>query len=187
MSTALVPEREHKPGEPYDEPIVLAALLELALAGGSPTRAARRLKERGTPVSRQVLQKWLDTRAEQYAQIRDEQARAIQARIAVEHEDLAIQAAGVTRKLLARLDEEASDIPIRDVAGAARNAGTIAGISTDKQMLTRERPLPLSQPPRAVAELERSLVSLGVAVIVEPGTLAHVEVPDAEVVEENSG
>jgi len=36
-------------------PTKTAALMELALAGGSATQAARRLRERGTPVHKQTL------------------------------------------------------------------------------------------------------------------------------------
>jgi len=93
---------------------------------------------------------------------------------------LAIQAAGVTRKLLARLDAEADSIPARDLAGAARNAGTIAGISTDKQMLTRERPLPRPEPQRTLDEMIRSLTALGVLREIEPGP--RVVDAEAEVV-----
>ena len=139
--------------------------MELA-AGGSAAQAARRMRERGTPVAKQTLQRWKGS--EQYARIRDQQALAVQKVIAREMEDTAIQAAGVTRKLLARLDAEAADIPLRDVAGAARNAGTIAGISTQNQMFTRERPLPARAEPRTIEEIERALVALGVAKIVEP-------------------
>lgn len=134
MSTVALATRSGR-GHEYSEAARLAALMELALCGGSPTRASRRLKERGTPVPRRTLSKWLGT--EEYAQVRDEQALQVQKEIAREHEDIAIRAAGVTRKLLTRMDKEADEIPVRDLAGAARNAGTIAGISTDKQMLTR--------------------------------------------------
>jgi hypothetical protein len=75
-----------------------------------------------------------------------------------------VQAAGVTRKLLTRLEKEAPDLPLRDVAGAAGNTGTIAGISTDKQMLTRERPLPRAAPERDIKEIIASLIAMKVLV-----------------------
>jgi hypothetical protein len=62
--------------------------------------------------------------------------------IAREHEHVDIQAAGVTRKLLARLDSEANVLAISDMAGAARNAGTIGGIAADIVIMARERPAP---------------------------------------------
>jgi hypothetical protein len=165
MNTSLTTKRNGR-GREYDAPTKTAALMELALAGGSATQAARRLRERGTPVNKSTLERW--KHSDDYARIRDEQARAVQARIAVEHEDLALKAAGVTRKLLERLDSEVADLPLRDVPGAARNTGTIAGISTDKQMLTRERPLPAPAPSRDYQEIIRALIGMRV-VTIEPG------------------
>jgi len=69
-------ERRNDRGREYDAATRTAALMELALAGGSATQAARRLRERGTPVAKGTLQRWKES--EQYAQIRDEQALEVQ-------------------------------------------------------------------------------------------------------------
>lgn len=172
-------------GQAHDATTKTAALMELALAGGSATRAARRLKERGTPVPKRTLELWRGTA--EYAEVRDHQALEVQKEIAREHEDLAIQAAGVTRRLLSRLDKEADDLPLRDVPGAARNTGTIAGISTDKQMLTRERPLPTRAPDRDIQEIFRALKAISPNLVVgddEPPRA--LDLPDVEVIEDTA-
>ena len=98
------------PGQEIQNPV---AAREYALVPGEAWRAlgapscplssAEREQARKNlvyTVAKQTLQRWKDT--PEYAQLRDEQALEVQREIAREHEDLAIQAAGVTRKLLAQ-------------------------------------------------------------------------------------
>jgi len=181
--TSLTRRRER--GQRHTEEEIEAGLTEVALSAGSTTLASQRLAERGIDISRSVLEQWKNRRqVERYARIRDQQAAAIQRRVAAQHEDLAQRAVAVAEKTLDRVEEELPNIPARDLPGALRNIATTAGISSDKLMVLREKPLSPSGPPRDVAEVVHSLEALGVAKWVEPGA---IDVPDADVVEEPGG
>lgn len=165
----------------YDEATITQALMVMALEGGSPTKAARRLKEQGMTIPRQTLSKWLTTKSDQYADVRDNEAASIQRRAAVDWEDFHRQVLDVEKETLERVKKELPNIPARDLPGALRNVVTSGGIAADKLMLLRERPLPRPAPSRSVEELVRGLISLGVAKVDEPATIT-----DAEVIEQPS-
>jgi hypothetical protein len=167
----------------YDEETIETALTVTALCGGNTRHAVRRLKEQGIDVPSSTLAAWKDRQhAARYAVIRDERAAEIQRRVAVAQEDVALKAAQITSKLLDRLDKEALEIPIRDLAGAVRNVATTGGIGSDKLMTLRERPLPAPTAGRDVAEILRALTAMGV--VQEIGNTPAPAITDAEVVEE---
>lgn len=182
---ALVARPKPDHHEPYDEDVATAALTELALCGGSGTRAVRRLKEKGIEVARTTLVEWRDdTRSEEYAAIRDETAARVQRIIAAEHEDLAIKGAELTRELLTRTKERIGEIPDRDLPGALRNAATATAISTDKALMARERPVVMPPASRNLDEVVKGLEALGV--LKQIGPPAPVIEGDAVVVGEPS-
>src|ERR1700733_8786991 len=169
-------------GEPHTEDVVNAALMELALAGGSAKRAEARLHEKGIEVPRQTLERWRDdVHAVRYIETRDDRAAQVQRVIAAEHEDLAIQGAQLTRELIQRTKERIAEIPDRDLPGALRNAATSAAISTDKALMARERPVAMPAASRSVDELMAALIGVGVAQKVEAGQQQPaIDVADAE-------
>lgn len=162
---------------------VTMALQQLAAEGGSTFRAARELKAQGVHVDRHTLQRWRDSsHCEQYLTIRDALQGAEQRRLAARHEDLARKGADVTEALWGRLEGEVTELPSRDVPGALRNAATALGISTDKILTTRERPVVMPAG-RSFEEIEKSLIAMGVLVRDQPEAPA-LDVPDAEVIED---
>jgi hypothetical protein len=179
--TATSLTRPPERGQRHTEEEIEAGLTEVALSAGSTTLASQRLAERGVDISRKVLEQWKNRRhTDRYARIREQQAAAIQRRVAAQHEDLAQRSVAVALKALERVEQELPNIPPRDLPGALRNIATTAGISSDKLMLLRERPLPVAPPQRSTEELIRALEGMGVAKWVEPAALT--EIPDAEVV-----
>jgi hypothetical protein len=180
-ATSLTRPREH--GQCHTEEEIEVGLTEVALSAGSTTLASQRLAERGINISRSTLEQWKNRRhVDRHAWIRDEQAAAIQRRVAAQHEDLAQRSVAVAIKALERLEDELPNIPPRDLPGALRNIATTAGISSDKLMLLRERPLPVAPPERSLEQLVRSLEALGVVQRVQVAT--STEIPDAEVVDD---
>ena len=180
-ATSLTRPRER--GQRHTEEEIEAGLTEVALSAGSVTLASQRLAERGIDISRKVLEQWKNRRhADRYARIREQQAAAIQRRVAAQHEDLAQRSVAVAIEALERLKQELPNIPARDLPGALRNIATTAGISSDKLMLLRERPLPVAPPQRSTGELIRALEAMGAAKWVD--LTAPTEIPDAEVVDD---
>lgn len=160
----------------WGEETVLTALQLVAAEGGSTYRAARRLKEQGVDVPRSTIRRWRDhSHAEKYLDIRDEHQGKLQRIMAARHEDLVTKGADVTEKLWARLGKEAGEIPARDLPGAVRNAATALGISTDKVLTTRERPVVMPAASRSFGEIVNALVGLGVAKVDPPVDATVVE------------
>lgn len=161
--------RSHRPGEPYDEAQIELGLTTLALQDGSATRAARQLEEMGTPIPKATLEMWREgARSAQYAEIRDKQAPAIQRQVAALHEDFSRKAMAVADEALDHVKGTLHELPAKEAAGALRNIVPSAGISTDKLMIARERPLVHSKAERPVEEIVAALVALGVVREVEP-------------------
>jgi hypothetical protein len=175
------------------------ALQTLAAEGGSIFRAVRALAEEHVSVSEPTLYRWRDrTHAEEYLTIRDTLQGAEQRRLAARQEDLSRKGADVTEKLWKRLEDEIDELPARDLPGAVRNAATALGISTDKVLATRERPVAMPAENRDIGEIVRKLVGMKVASLAPPleapdATTASIrprqleptiEVTDADVVEE---
>jgi hypothetical protein len=128
--------------------VVKIALTEAAMVQGNCGLAAKRMLEtHGVSVARSTIENWMhNTRADEYQTIRDDLAGPIQRKIAVEHEDNAIEASRINRKLWARLDKSIDQIPERDLAGAVRNTTVAMGVSTDKALTARERRVMMKTP-----------------------------------------
>jgi hypothetical protein len=164
----------------YDLEEVERGLRAVAVAGGNTHLASRRLRDlHGLAVPPSTLRRWIEaTHSERYEVIRVEEAERVQRLAASEFEDLGRRSMVIVHKGLDRLENEMDELPLRDVAGAVRNIGVVAGLSQSQVQVTRERPLPAPAPDRDLDEILRSLKALGVLV-------SDDEPPaDAEVVEE---
>jgi hypothetical protein len=178
-----VAHRSTRQAYAFDEDVVKIALTECAMVRSSARLAAQRLKAKGIRVPRQTLETWMhDTRADDYQEIRDNLAGPMQRKIAVEHEDNALEGAAVTRKLWQKLNENLDKIPERDLAGAVRNTTVAAAVSTDKALETRERPVKMPELTIPQWEANRDeLIKLGLL-----DDTPALDPPDAEVVEDRS-
>jgi hypothetical protein len=120
-------------------------------------------KLQGLSIPRTTLQAWVTvTFCERYAKIRDHVASEVQRLAASEFEDMVHHAADVTHGLLDRLGKEIADVPTRDLAGAARNTATIAGIGVSNVQVARERPVRVVAHTRSVDEIFNALQAMGV-------------------------
>lgn len=117
-------------------------LTELALCAGNTRLAAKNLKERGHPVSRDTLQGWKRTHRERYEEIRRELVPVIHAKIASEAEDVIRRSHHAELKLLDQLDDaiEKGDLSARDTAQALRNVSTTKGITMTHLPPLRDKP-----------------------------------------------
>jgi hypothetical protein len=177
-STAVTSGRPAKAHHTPEE--VKMALQTLAVENGSAYRASRELKEQGINVGKATLARWRDgSHSEEYLEIRDQLQGAEQRRLAARHEDLSRKGADVTEALWQRLETEVEALPSRDVPGALRNAATALGISTDKILTTRERPVVMPPEHRTGEQILAQLEAMGAVKQIEP------PVVDAEVVEED--
>ena len=147
------------------------ALTELAVTGGRPNIAVKRLRDAGFHIPVQTLCYWRDeSHTQRYEEIRAEVAPRIREVVADECESLAVAYAQAERETLGTFD--ANSLEQREKPGAIRNLATAKAINVDKAQLLRDRPTAIVQ--RSTAEeLLRSLGDLD-------GTAS--EILDAEVV-----
>ena len=115
-------------------------LAALALHDGSERAAARFLEQTGKPIPFRTLHDWKTTRAERYAEVREQELPAIRRRHIHETEELYGQALALKRKLLAKVDQELDQLTPGQAANALKQVGISAGIDTDKALLLRGEP-----------------------------------------------
>jgi hypothetical protein len=163
--SSKMPKKEVAKGNRYDLPGVIRGLTAIAYANGNCSKASRDLKEAGIKIRQQTLSNWLRDHKEDYERIRREILPQVGAVVADEHLDLARKQIQISNELAARLQEEGRDIPIRDVAGAMRNADVGASIHTERARdLQGDFETPNKQN-RSLPELIRALKAKGVEVI----------------------
>jgi hypothetical protein len=165
----------------YDLEEIERGLRAVALAGGNTRLASRRLRDlHGLAVPPSTLRRWIEaTHSERYEVIRVEEAERVQRLAASEFEDLGRRSMVIVHKGLDRLEREMDQLPLRDVAGAVRNVGVVAGLSQSQVQVTRERPLVTKREHvRDLDEIFRALRAI------DPRLVIDDEPPDAEVVEE---
>jgi hypothetical protein len=127
-----VPADTRAPGGTYTLEEVERGLVAVALCSGNSRRAARLLEDQDTPIPRGTLERWKADRADTYERVREDVTPRLKAMLAEEHTDLARAQMDTARKLLTRLDEEAEELPARDLPTAIRNLDVGTGIHTDK-------------------------------------------------------
>ena len=165
MSTEVVKRR---PGRPRSSDEKIERGLTALACYGDSNKASQVC---GIPPS--TLRQWRLTYAERYEQIRKTRAAEIDRRLTDEYAEIALEATEVVRAGLAKTREQIEDGSIKDASTAARNAGVIIGIATEKRMLMQGKPTSITEH-RNGEDVLRSLAAMGIV----DGTAE--EVTDAE-------
>jgi len=135
------PKAQVARNSPYTTEDVETALSVVAYHSGNARKASRALEAAGQRVPESTLKLWRgQTFAERYRQIETEELPRRYQRIASRCEEIADQAADVEEQLIEQLRDKASELPVREVANALRNASTTKAINVDKSLLVRGRP-----------------------------------------------
>lgn len=124
----------------YSPEEVTRGLAALAVYDGSERAAARFLEQTGKPIPFRTLHDWKTTRAERYAEVREQELPAIRQRHIHETEELVGQHLAVKKKLLAKVDKELDQLSAGQAASALKQVAISAGIDTDKSLLLRGEP-----------------------------------------------
>lgn len=149
------------PNARYGAEDVDKGLVALALASGRGEVACRVLEKQGMRVTAKTLRNWRDNLyRDRYWEVQRKVLPRLQARAAENHAAIADAAVELNAKLLERLDKDADNLPIRDVAGAARNVATVGGIDRDKAAMLRGEPTEIVEH-RDAGEILRQLQARG--------------------------
>jgi len=149
------------PNARFDAQDVDRGLLALALASGRGEVACRLLEKQGMRVTAKTLRNWRDNLyTDRYWELQRKVLPRLQARAAEGHAAIADAAVELNAKLLERLDKDVDELPIRDVAGAARNVATVGGIDRDKAAMIRGEPTEIHEH-RDGTEILRALRARG--------------------------
>jgi hypothetical protein len=166
----------------YDIEQIERGLRAVAVAGGNTRLASRRLRDlHGVEIPASTLRRWVESvHSDRYAEVRVEEAERVQRLAASEFEDLGRRSMVIVHKGLDRLEKEMDELPLRDVAGAVRNIGTVAGIAQSHVQVTRERPVVTKREHvRDLDEIFRALRQISPDLVVdEPEDAEVVDVPE---------
>lgn len=165
----------HSIHNPFSDEEVEMGLMALVAWAGSPTRAARYLKETGKlDVSDSTLRNWKQVHAIRYTELREKYKDQLEEQLTQELRDVAIIATNAARLAVEKATDALESGEERDPARAAANLSKVAATSTDKVLSLTGRPTQITQT-RNAEEIIRSLVQLGV-----------IQVPDAPALPEAS-
>lgn len=177
MPTTLVPH--HRAKHTADQ--IEATLVVLALESGNLMRARKKLAEMkvfdGEVPAAATIRRWPETYKDRYAEIREEVAPRIKAKLADTHTDLAARLAELESKTLDSLDAELADLTAKDRANLLRNAAVAGAIHQDKALLLRGEATQIVK--RELPEIFRALAAKGVKVegVIE-GTAEEITPPE---------
>jgi hypothetical protein len=166
----------------YTEAEITDALLALVAWGGSPTKAARSLAEKGVEIPVTTLRDWKEfTHAERYSELQERHAEQLEKILVANYRERAYHALdGVElaiEKAIERLENGKDDDPARTAA----NLSTVADKNTRNMLLVDGRPTSIKKDDRDVMETVRSLIAMGVIEpprALEPGS--ETEPADAD-------
>jgi len=118
-----------------------AGLLALAAHNGNSRKAAAFLAgQQGSQHDHTTLWEWKHRYPERYQALRAEILPKIREQAADEHMDLAQKAMSAEAKVLARLDKEVDDLPVKELPGAARNMAVASAVHSEKAQLFNDQP-----------------------------------------------
>ena len=160
--TTLVPHHRAK----HTAEQIETTLVVLAMESGNLMRARKKLDELGifdgkVPAAA-TIRRWPETYKDRYAEIREEVAPRIKAKLADTHTDLATRLAELESKTLDSLDSELHDLTPKDKANLLRNAAVAGAIHQDKSLLLRGEATVITK--RELPEIFRALAAKGVTV-----------------------
>jgi hypothetical protein len=148
-------------GSPHHTPATIeTALIMLALAGDSPTKATAMLKHGGIKVSRAALAEWRDADPERWSRIRENAAARIERDVAHTARALAIDYAQLEAEAIAETRLKLASGDTRDPSTVARNAAVGKGINVDKLLLLEGRPTAITEQ-RSADDVLRGLAAKG--------------------------
>lgn len=137
--TGAVIERSHYMPEEIER-----GLLELAITGGRPVLAIRRLEASGQlpdGLNEGTLRYWRDqSHSERYQELATQHARRVEDTITQQARETALLAAEVERQAIEATAVQIATGQIKDASTAARNLSTVKGINVDKLLTLTGRP-----------------------------------------------
>lgn len=149
-------------------------LAALVMADGNASRAAKDLAAAGgIRIAQRTLSEWKTTKADQLEDVRARLVPQLEEMRAQRLEALATTAAEVTNQALERMRETMGELSVKEIPGAARNAATVLGITTEKAQLLRQRPTAVVQHDHSAALRflkRKGLIVEGEAIEVEATT-----------------
>lgn len=157
MTTELAERRR------YTEEDIRKGLTVVAWCAGNTRLASEQLEEAGERIPRATLQYWVQTKPDQYEEVRERILPQLEQRIAQEAEALVIHSADLERKILTRLEDKLDDLRPSEAAGALRNVTTSKGINFDKARLVRGQPTSITRTETDAAALLRAISIEGTA------------------------
>ena len=179
---AKLSQGEVVPGSRFSSIEVDRGLVALALCDGSSRRAERLLTDQGQRISESTLRRWReDQYPDRYLELRAKALPRLNALAADRHAELATRASELNLRMLDRLDDVYEQIDPRDLAGAARNVATVAGIHEDKRALRDGQATGPHSPTRSVADILHSLQGTAPGLFDENGTLKLTRTETVEV------
>jgi ASC-1-like (ASCH) protein len=153
----------------YSDEEVRRGMAAVALHSGNAQRASRALKSQGLPISRATLSRWVNTRPDEYAELRRDVIDKVHAVVAEKHSELADQEMELAREFLERMRQEKNKIEPRDLSTALRNLDVGSGIHADKAMALRDRLPGSSIPIRNFTDILNSLKERNIRFVIEAG------------------
>lgn len=149
----------------------------LALNGGNYSKAARALKSEGRPIHPDTLQRWREeTYPVEYETIVEEMRSRISSHVSDGAMETAVNAQEVTGEMIARLQENLHEVPIKDLPKAALNMAQTSRTNAEVARLLRNEPTSIVE----VRTIDESLDVLRDLDVID---VTAEEVEDAEVVE----
>jgi hypothetical protein len=147
----------------YTPADVDTALLVLALTGHNSVETARRLKSQGLNVNARTLRAWrTGIHSKRYAEIQRDHAPRIEAEMIGTAREIVLAANAATLEAIEATRDQVQDGEAKDPSAVARNLQTVAGIATDKALLTEGRPTVITGGDDVQALLARMNRLLGV-------------------------
>lgn len=143
------------------------ALTVVALYSGSTRAAVEQLREEGLDIPEATIRSWKSRYRERYSQLRSEMGERIRSEQAEGHARLAAKAAVIVDKMISRLEQHHDEIEIDKVPAAAKSLATVSGIHSDKARDLRGDPSVVEHRHLSFEELQRSLRSKGVEIVID--------------------
>ncbi len=121
----------------HSDQTVTEALLAMALEGGNSGRAARRMKELGTPVTSRTIRRWAEKHPDRLDELRREHLPRLKTSAAARHDYLAERNLEVHAKALDRLEASVGEMEGRDVTRVVQPTAIASGVHRDKAAALR--------------------------------------------------
>jgi hypothetical protein len=151
------------------------ALMALIAVTGNAEVAARNIaSEEDFTVRAETLRKWKLKYSIRYDELREQYAAQMEASLAHEFRDRAMEATQAVRLAMEKSTERLESGEDHDPARSAANLSKVAQSSVDKLMTLTQRPQTITEN-RNIGEIVRSLAAIGVIHIPEATTVEELD------------